>query len=165
MDQPLTFRFEDDGAVPNSTLPLLVYRAAVPADPAAIEQIFAANAWPPAWRDGVYPFQHFHANVHEALGIARGEAQVLFGGLGGQVLTVSAGDVVVIPAGVGHCNVGQSEDLLIVGAYPAAAPSPDLHRGIAAEHAAMVRAVAEVPVPGADPVTGEGGPLVGLWGQ
>jgi uncharacterized protein YjlB len=36
MAEPLAFIFEDDGSVPNSTLPLLVYRNAVPADPAAI---------------------------------------------------------------------------------------------------------------------------------
>ena len=47
MTQPLTFTFADDGAIPNSRLPLLVYRAALPADPVAIEQAFAANRWPP----------------------------------------------------------------------------------------------------------------------
>ena len=52
MTEPLTFPFNDDGTIPNSRLPLLVYRAAVPADAAAIERIFAANRWPPAWRDG-----------------------------------------------------------------------------------------------------------------
>ena len=32
MTEPLTFVFNDDGAIPNSALPLLVYRAAVPAE-------------------------------------------------------------------------------------------------------------------------------------
>lgn len=89
--------------------------------------------------------------MHEALGVARGEAEVLFGGPGGQVLRVRAGDVVVVPAGVGHCNQSQSADLLIVGAYPAAAPSPDLHRGDAGEHEPAKRAIATVPVPVEDP--------------
>src|SRR6201995_3522034 len=129
MDDPLTFNFDDDGAIPNSRLPLLVYRDAVPADPAAIERLFAANRWPPAWRDGVHPFHHFHSSAHEALGVARGEATVLFGGPGGQVLAVQAGDVVVVPAGVAHCNQSQSSDLLIVGAYPDNANHPDLRRG------------------------------------
>lgn len=165
MNQPLTFTFKDDGAIPNSSLPLLVYRGAVPADPDAIERIFAENAWPPAWRNGVYPFHHFHANTHEALGIARGEVEVLFGGPEGQVLKAQAGDVVVIPAGVGHCNKHQSSDLLIVGAYPAAAPSPDLHKGDPGEHQAVVRSVAAVSVPPEDPVSGIGGPLVEIWSQ
>ena len=38
MAEPQTFTFADDGAIPNSKLPLLVYRQAVPADPAAIER-------------------------------------------------------------------------------------------------------------------------------
>lgn len=165
MTEPLTFTFADDGAIPNSALPLLVYRSAVPADAAAIERIFAANQWPPAWRDGVHPFHHFHSTAHEVLGVARGEASVLFGGPKGEVLTVKAGDVVVIPAGVAHCNQGQSDDLLIVGAYPENGPGPDLRRGKAAEHDEAVSAVAKVPRPGADPVEGEGGPLEGLWAR
>ncbi|MDA8049411.1 MAG: hypothetical protein M0002_05300 [Rhodospirillales bacterium] len=41
-----------------------------------------------------------------------------------EVPRLGVGDVVVIPAGVGHCAKKASADLLIVGAYPAgAAPS------------------------------------------
>jgi uncharacterized protein YjlB len=108
MNEPQTFTFTDDGAIPNSKLPMLVYRAAVPADPAAIEKLFAANRWPPAWRNSVHPFQHFHSNAHEALGVARGRATVQFGGPAGETLEVQAGDVVVLPAGVGHCRMDKS---------------------------------------------------------
>ncbi len=163
MSDPLSFAFTSDGVIPNSRLPLLVYRGAMPADPAAIERGFAANRWPPAWRSGVHPYHHFHANTHEALGVARGSARVLFGGPGGQVLDVSAGDVVVVPAGVGHCNLDQSPDLVIVGAYPDNAPNPDMHRGKAADHDRLVRLVDDVPMPAADPVGGEAGPLHRLW--
>lgn len=163
MTQPLRFTFADDGAIPNSGLPLLVYRAALPADPAAIEQAFAAHRWPPAWRDGVHPFHHFHANTHEALGVARGSAKVQFGGPTGQALTVQAGDVVVVPAGVGHCNLAQTPDLLIVGAYPDNAPRPDMHRGRTSDHVRVLRDVAAVPMPNADPVLGPDGPLRDAW--
>jgi uncharacterized protein YjlB len=165
MTEPLTFTFADDGAIPNSELPLLVYRGAVPADPATIERLFAANNWPPAWRDGVHPFHHFHSTAHEVLGVARGEASVLFGGPGGRVLAVQAGDVVVIPAGVAHCNQSQSNDLLIVGAYPDNGPNPDLRRGMPNEHAAARQAVDAVPRPTADPVKGRDGPLSRLWDE
>jgi uncharacterized protein YjlB len=161
--KPEAFLFADDGAIPNSPLPLLVYRHAVPADAAAIERLFAAHLWPPAWRNGVYPFHHFHALTHEALGVARGHARVRFGGPAGQALAISAGDVVVIPAGLGHCREEAAADLLIVGAYPAGAPPPDLHRGRPGEHAAAQRAIAAVPRPDADPVLGAAGPLVSLW--
>src|SRR3954447_4666014 len=163
MTETLSFTFDDDGSIPNSCLPLVVYRGAVLADAAAIERVFAANHWPPAWRDSVHPFHHFHSTAHEALGVARGEAQVLFGGPGGQVLSVRAGDVVVIPAGVAHCNQGQSDDLLIVGAYPDNGSGPDLRRGDPAEHDAATRAIAAVPAPAADPVQGPEGALPELW--
>jgi len=165
MTQPETFTFADDGAIPNSRLPLLVYRKAVPADPAAIERLFTANRWPAAWRDQVHPFHHFHSNAHEALGVASGSASVRFGGPAGQVLEVSAGDVVVVPAGVGHCNEGKSDDLLIVGAYPDNTRRRDLRHGDPAEHDEVVRNVAAVEIPAADPVSGNGGPLMQIWGD
>ena len=80
--------------------------------------MFALNGWGGSWRDGIYPFPHYHSTAHEVLGICRGEAKVRFGGDTGIVLAVRAGDVVVIPAGVGHQNLGASADLLVVGAYP-----------------------------------------------
>ena len=75
--QPLTFRFTDDGAVPNNpALPVLLYQRAVELgdDPAAeLEQLFAENGWGHGqWRNGIYPFTHYHSMIHEALGIARG---------------------------------------------------------------------------------------------
>jgi uncharacterized protein YjlB len=163
MTEPVAMTFEDDGAIPNSRLPLLIYRNAGPADAAGLERLFAANQWPPAWRDGVHPFHHFHSTAHEALGVARGEAAVLFGGPQGKVLTIRAGDVVVIPAGVAHCNQAQSADLLIVGAYPDNAPNPDLRRGKPYEHDAAKHAVAHVPLPLADPVGGAAGFLLKSW--
>ncbi len=164
MTEPESFTFADDGAVPNTRLPMLVYRAAVPADPDAIERLFEQNLWPPAWRNGVHPFHHFHSAAHEALGVARGSAEVLFGGPGGKVLKVQAGDVVVLPAGTGHCRQSASPDLLIVGAYPKGQSGKvDLRRGKPEEHDEAVRNIAKVPTPEADPVRGADGPLPRLW--
>ena len=163
MAEPEAYRFADDGAIPNSRLPLLVYRAAVPANPAAIERLFATHLWPPAWRDGVYPFHHFHSRAHEVLGIARGTARVRFGGPDGQAIALGPGDVVVIPAGVGHCAEQASPDLLVVGAYPADAAEAGLCRGRRAEHAEVIGLIAAVPLPEADPVAGREGPLKRLW--
>lgn len=85
-----------------------------------------------------------------------------FGGPGGASLELAAGDVAVIPAGVGHRNEGASGDFLVVGAYPGGA-AWDLRRGEPAERDAVLRNIAAVPPPGADPVHGAGGPLVRLW--
>ena len=164
MTEPDTFVFADDGAIPNSKLPLLVYRQAVPANAAAIERIFTANRWPAAWRSPVHPFHHFHSDAHEVLGVAEGESRVQFGGPNGQVLTVRAGDVVVVPAGVGHCRQSQSDGLVIVGAYPDNSTHRDLRRGDPAEHAEVMHNVGVVPLPPADPVSGADGPLPRIWG-
>lgn len=161
-------RFEDDGETPNNPrLPLVVYRNAVSLagerDPAVpFERAFSAHGWGDGWRNGVYPFLHFHTGTHEVLGIARGHATVEFGGAKGRVLTVEAGDVVVLPAGTGHRRVEASADLLVVGAYPRNG-SLDQKRPGEVDHAEAVAAVARVPLPEMDPVHGRAGPLMELW--
>jgi len=127
-----------------------------------MERAFAANGWSNSWRNGIFDYHHFHSIAHEVLGIAAGEVRVAFGGPDGQVLMVRAGDVVVIPAGVAHCNKGQTEDLLVVGAYPGGADY-DIKRGDPAEHAAAAQAIAAVARPKTDPLEGPDGALVRLW--
>jgi uncharacterized protein YjlB len=148
-----TYHFAGDGRFPNSALPLLVHRAALPADPTAMEQAFARQGWSNAWRNGIFGYHHFHSIAHEVLGIASGTARVVFGGPGGREVTVRAGDVVVIPAGVAHRNVGQRHDLLVVGAYPGGAEC-DILRGEPAEYDAALRAIHAVALPDTDPVLG-----------
>ena len=159
--------FADDGVIPNNpALPLLVYPGALHLscdDPAATcEGVFDANGWGGSWRDGIYPFPHYHSAAHEVLGICRGEARVRFGGNAGMVLTVRAGDVVVIPAGVGHQNLGASPDLLVVGAYPRGQRF-DLCRGLPEERPQVLENIERVPPPAADPVYGAAGPLIEHW--
>lgn len=79
-----------DGFPNNPDLPLPVYRQAVRfdrQDPAAmIERMFGDHGWGGAWRDGVFPYHHYHSNAHEALGVASGRARIQFGGPGGPVI-------------------------------------------------------------------------------
>jgi uncharacterized protein YjlB len=159
-----TFTFDDDGAIPNSALPVLVYRGALRSDAgaAAHEDLFADNGWFGAWRDGIYPFHHFHSTSHEVLGIASGTANVVLGGPQGSRLAVIAGDVVVLPAGTGHCNAGSQPGLVVVGAYPNGM-GWDLRRGDPAEHDEVSANIARVPLADTDPVQGRDGPLVELW--
>ncbi len=164
MSRPDSHRFEDDGGIPNSRLPVLVYFGAVDGDAGArgYEELFAGNGWLGAWRDGIYPFHHFHSTAHEVLGIAAGRVEVMLGGPEGRRFELRSGDVVVLPAGTGHCNLGSSSDLLVVGAYPNGMDW-DLRRGDPAEHEEVLANIARVPLPDQDPVQGESGPLAELW--
>lgn len=161
---PLAFLLQDDGAIPNHPrLPLLLWRGVIDphlSDPAAeLEALFARNGWLPAWRNGIYAFPHYHSSAHEVLGIARGRARVRFGGARGVVLAVAAGDVLFIPAGVGHERLEASADLLVVGAYPKG-HIPDLCSGRAEEREAARRNIAALPDP-PDPLSGQ--PLARAW--
>lgn len=164
--QPQEHRFADDGTIPNNHLPCLIYPAVLDpreGDPAvAFEAVFATNGWDRSWRNGIYPFPHYHSTAHEVLGICHGEARVRFGGARGVVLTVRPGDAVIIPAGVGHQNLGASDDLLVVGAYPPG-PSWDLCTGEPGERPAVLDNIAAVPLPAADPLFGKDGPLTRCW--
>lgn len=153
MLQAEAHHFAGDGRFPNSSLPLLVYRRALVASAEAMELHFLQHDWSNAWRDGIYRFHHFHSNAHEVLGIAAGSVTVWFGGPSGRTVAVSAGDVVVIPAGVAHCNQLQSADLLVVGAYPGGAAC-DIRRGDPHEYEFCRRVIDAVLLPAADPVTG-----------
>lgn len=162
---PETYRFADDGRIPNSRLPVLVYHGveAVAAGPAAGEGLFARHHWGGSWRNGILGFHHFHSTAHETLGVVAGTAAVILGGPNGRRFDVGPGDVLVVPAGTGHCNAGSSADLLVIGAYPRG-QHWDLRRGDPAEHDEVLANIARVPLPEADPALGPDGPLVELWG-
>ena len=160
-----THRFADDGTVPNSPLPLVVYRGALPDSgdrAAACEAMFATNGWPDSWRNGIHPFHHYHSTAHEVLGIARGQARVRLGGENGQTVELRQGDVVVIPAGVAHKRETASSDLLVIGSYPRG-QHPDMCRAEPARHDGALANIANVPPPARDPVTGEAAPLLECW--
>ena len=166
--EPERFLFDDDGTIPNNpTLPFLIYRGAIdlkgsPDPEDLVERAFAANKWGEMWRNGIYPYVHYHSMIHEAMGLARGRAKVKFGGHGGREIDIMAGDVCVLPAGTGHQGLWASPDLVVIGAYPPTGKY-DLCRGSKADHARAIATIADVPLPATDPVFGAAGPLTQLW--
>ena len=160
-----THVFADDGTVPNNRLPLVLYRGALSSDgdlAARCEEMFEANGWPGAWRNGIYGHHHYHSTAHEVLGIARGSARVRLGGENGATVELRQGDVVVIPAGVAHKRENASADLLVVGSYPQG-QRPDICRAEAGSHDKAAANVAKVALPASDPVTGRADPLIDCW--
>jgi len=159
-------RLAPAGDTPNSALPLVLMRAAIEPDaedpPAAFESAFRQNGWTGTWRNGIYPYHHYHSTAHEVLGIVSGSARVCLGGEGGPEIEVSQGDVIVIPAGVAHCLVDERDGFLVVGAY-AGGRHWDILRPRAASLEAARERIAAVPLPDSDPVAGADGLLLGLW--
>ncbi len=163
--RPETLQFKPDGRVPNSRLPVLIYRAAVAADPGvdladAIAATFGRHDWLNCWRElGVYDYPHFHSTTHEALGMARGRIALRLGGAGGTILELTAGDVLVLPAGTSHTRLDNSGDSQMVGGYPDGRDW-DLIRDdqvTEGEARAAIKLIGSLPIPARDPVTG--GPM------
>lgn len=162
-DETLTFDVDEDSGFPNSPLPVLFYRrlfAPASGDLASrFEALFDAHCWPPEWRYGLFDFDHFHSTAHETLGVFRGRAHIRLGGPNGSEHDVAAGDVLVLPAGVGHANLASSDDFTMVGAYPPG-QTWEVERGDPAGLGEALARVAAVALPDEDPVGGE---LVTLW--
>lgn len=162
-----TRMFEDDGSIPNNQeLPLLVYPG-VFSGTDDLDSTFRAmleeNGWGGAWRNGVFPYHHYHSISHEVLAVVSGGATLTFGGESGTTMQVEAGDVVVIPAGVGHKNEGSSSDFSVIGAYPRGQESYDVRTGEEGERPEVLENIREVALPEKDPMFGEEGPLVEHW--
>ena len=164
--EPLAVVFEDDGLVPNNVLPFLIYQGVVTLDPKlperTIENLFETNSWGGTWRNGVYDYLHYHATVHEVLGVARGHARVRFGGDHGQELEIKAGDIAILPAGTGHQCITASDDFCVIGAYPPGSKM-EITRPTPENHAKALKTIPNVARPPADPVTGKHGALMRLW--
>ena len=165
--QVVAYPLADDGTFPNNArLPLLAYPGALrlpDRDPAAaIEALLHVNGWGGSWRNGVYGFHHYHSTAHEVLAAYAGSAKVQLGGEDGVVVSIARGDVVVIPAGVAHKNLGSSRDFRLVGAYPQG-QYPDMNYGKDGERPRADLKIAAVPLPAMDPIYGALGPLVERW--
>jgi uncharacterized protein YjlB len=83
-----------------------------------IDTLFETNGWDRSWRDTVYDFVHYHSQIHEVMGVARGTATLEFGGVKGRKVRLKAGDVAILPAGTGHRLIEARRGFLVIGAYP-----------------------------------------------
>ncbi|MFD1142694.1 cupin domain-containing protein [Larkinella insperata] len=164
--EPEAHLFKDDGTIPNSRYPLLIYHNAFSETGSAgaswLEKRFAANNWTNSWRNGVFPYHHYHSISHEVLGVYSGSALLHLGGEQGEKIRVKTGDVVVIPAGVGHKRLDASADFGVVGAYPDGRDY-DVLRGQPGDRPKADQNIAAVPLPQTDPLLGRESGLVRIW--
>jgi uncharacterized protein YjlB len=165
---PIIHKFADDGRIPNNpALPLVLYRGGVdlagsPDPEKMVEKTFGANGWGDMWRNGIFPYPHYHSMIHEVMGVARGRAAVRFGGENGEEIEITARDVAVLPAGTGHQSLTHTRDLVVIGAYPPSG-TYDLCRASRAERTKALVSIRKVPLPATDPAFGPDGPLLSLW--
>jgi uncharacterized protein YjlB len=161
-----TFTLTPGPEIPNSALPLLLYRHALPPSlqsPSGCQALFAENDWAGNWVDGIFDYWHFHVTGHEVLGCVAGEAEVGFGGEAGVKVTFKAGDVVAIPAGVGHRRLSEKRGgFTVVGGYPPG-QNGTITRPGEFPLAQAERLIAALALPKADPVLGYEGPLIAAW--
>lgn len=129
---------------PNSRLPVLHYRNVLPSplseDSAVqfpttnewehrvsrhgfLKTITQIDATQGTW--GHIDIRHFHPNSHECYGIFRGSSTLLVRQIEageGPKIEVTAGDVVVLPAGTAHSSLESSSDYRYIGVYPTVSP-------------------------------------------
>lgn len=122
-----------------------------------------------------------HSSLTKLAGVFQGSSELVFGegvsdpvGTGVRCL-VRAGDVVVVPAGVGHASVSKTEgageqpsdesEYRYVGVYPEGSPVYKYEIGKKAleENIGLAEEVAAVPLPQTDPIFGLDGPLMRIW--
>ena len=149
----------DDGIFPNNRdLPVLVYRNVLKLPeffPALfIRNLFASHNWLNSWKDGIFTYHHYHSITHEVLGFFGGKTQLLLGGDAGIRLRVKKGDVMIIPAGVAHKNLGKKNDIACVGAYPDGRDY-DMNYGHPQERPDTDFNIRKVPVPYWHPLFGQ----------
>jgi uncharacterized protein YjlB len=159
--------FTEEGQFPNNgLLPLLIYRKAlhIPErqEGNVVQEILESNSWTNAWQDGIYDYHHYHSTAHEVLVISEASARVQFGGPNGMTFPLEKGDVVIIPAGVAHKKIDETEGFRCIGAYPAG-QDYDMNYGKEGERPGTDENIKKVPLAESDPLYGVDGPLIKNW--
>lgn len=130
----------------NPALPARLYAAALRGqNDGQIRAHLQQRDWTGTWKGIIYNFHHYHSHAHEVLVVLQGQAQIVLGGEGGPEVTVGEGDVLLLPAGVGHCCRHHSPDFAVMGAY-AAGRDWDICRPEETDLAWAQARIAQVPV-------------------
>lgn len=151
---------------PNSELPVILYKGILQVPSILpefyIKKLFRKNGWYNSWNAGIFTYNHYHSITHEVLGFYKGETNLLLGGDNGIRVNVKKSDVLIIPAGVAHKNLGEEKDIQCIGAYPGGMDY-DMNYGRASERPQTDKNIRAVPLPEKDPVLASMGEIQKHW--
>ncbi|MCW3077695.1 MAG: cupin protein [Bacteroidetes bacterium] len=160
------YHINDNGIFPNSELPVIIYKRVLDLPylfaSNAVRKLFKSNNWKNSWKSGVFEYHHYHSITHEVMGVAGGSTTILFGGDSGIKIVIEKGDVIIIPAGVAHKNLGKQNQVTCIGAYPEG-KEYDMNYGKPGERPATDNKVKQAPRPLTDPVFGVNAGIAEYW--
>lgn len=163
---PQQYIVKDNGIFPNSHLPVVHYKKILSlpllGPGAAVKTLFATNDWSNNWKAGIYTYHHYHSVTHEAMAVIKGKTNLQIGGDDGIMVLLEKGDVLIIPAGVAHKNLGKENDVTCIGGYPHG-NDYDMNYGRPMERPGTDNNIAAVPLPSTDPVFGKLKGVSQLW--
>jgi uncharacterized protein YjlB len=166
MIKSIPYFLKENFIFPNSPYPALHYKKVLNLvahhEVKSIMDLFKENNWTNNWEAGIFTYHHYHSNTHEVIGIADGSTDLQLGGDAGKILFIEKGDVLVIPAGVAHKNLGAENQVVCVGGYPDG-KDYDMNYGKLGERPQTDENIAQVAVPLTDPVYGTSQGLVQIW--
>ena len=160
--------FSDDGIVPNSRLPVLIYRRAFDLNKLHVKErlrkVIEENGWTIrlVGDSVVSTHLHYHSWAHEVLVALKGHATLQIGGKKGRDIELNAGDAMAIPAGVAHKRLDKAENFTVASLF-----LKGVHWNVCTDlPEPYKRAKKEIPrakMPIADPIYGVDGPLMKYW--
>lgn len=157
---------QDDGVFPNNLHPALLYKGVLDIPEISpgthVKRLFEQNGWSNSWDSGIFEYHHYHSITHEVLGIYNGRTKLQLGGAKGPKISIEKSDVLVIPAGVAHKNLGGENDVGVIGAYPDGRDY-DMNYGKPGERPRADENIKKVPVPANDPVFGRNKGIFKIW--
>ncbi|WRT66021.1 uncharacterized protein IL334_002972 [Kwoniella shivajii] len=155
---------------PNTSLrpyPFMIYHSAYPSSLSASsveKHLSSVGIVDPAWRFPMYRQHHYHSTVDEVLVVVSGSGTLCFGGSTSNPnkvqIDVGKGDVMIVPAGVGHAMVEDKGSFQMVGSYPKGSENWDMCTGQDHEKDTTWETIRMLGWFKGDPVYGDEGPSV-----
>ena len=166
MPSPQLFLIAPSPQFPSSPFPVVHYRSVMYLPwlqaGAHVKRLFHHHQWTNSWKSGVFTYDHYHSTAHESLGFIRGNTTLRLGGENGREVAVGKGDVLIIPAGVAHKNLGSRHKVTCIGAY-ADGRTFDINTGKPGERPATDYNIQSVPFPSSDPIYGPDKGICRIW--